>query len=80
MTDMQYNQYLSRVGILNQKKEFLRAFRGQLPIKQKLKLVQKIKQQSKEIQELEAEIFKSWFYHSTFFWLFIYFLHFLHFF
>ena len=43
MTDMQYNQYLSRVHILNQKKEFLRAFRGQLPVKQKLKLVQKIK-------------------------------------
>lgn len=73
---MQYNQYLSRVGILNQKKEFLRAFRGQLPIKQKLKLVQKIKQQSKEIQELEAELFKSWFHYSTFFLLLFTYLHF----
>ena len=43
MTETQYYKYLGKVNILNQKKDFLSKFRGQLPKRKKIELVNEIK-------------------------------------
>jgi len=44
MSETQYFKYLSKVNILNQKKDFLAKFRAQLPKRKKVELVNEIRQ------------------------------------
>ena len=58
VTDIQYANYLAKVAILNQKKEFLDQFRAQLPADKLHAVMQQIKAEAAEVQKLEDELFR----------------------
>ena len=58
ISEVQYDSYLNKVEILSQKKQFLKAFRGQLESEQKKKLVLQIKSAIAEMTEIEAKLFR----------------------
>ena len=57
MSGTQYETYLGKVKVLNQKKDFLHKFRTQLSLAEKRKLVQQIKDETSHLCEMEAGLF-----------------------